>query len=314
MIRHLSQLSRFWQSQLTRHFQAAFLSLSQLVQKPISSTMICIVIAIALALPMGFYTLLENAKVLSHNWDTTSPIMLYLVKSETVENAKILAEEIATRPEVKAVSYVSPEEGLSEFKKQIGLEDILNTLPENPLPGLLIVTPAPNWHTAESMGILLESLKALPQVEMAQLDLDWVKRLDAFLSLGQRVIYALSLLLGLGVIFIISSIIHLVTQNHKEEIFVFQLVGADNAFIRRPFLYTGMWYGLLSSLLACILLCAFFYWLSEPSALLSELYEGVLIIQSLSVENILSLLGIGTSLGVLASWIVLHKYLSGHSS
>lgn len=160
------------------------------------------------------------------------------------------------------------------------------------------------------MNILLESLKAVPQVEMAQLDLDWMKRLDVFLSLGQRVIYALSLLLGLGVIFIISSMIHLATQIHKEEILVLRLVGANNAFIRRPFLYIGMWYGLLSSLLACILLNAFFFWLSEPSKLLGQLYESTLSMSSLHIKDTLSLLSIGVSLGVLASWIVLHKHLS----
>jgi cell division transport system permease protein len=272
--------------------------------------MICIVIAIALALPMGLYVLLENTKALSRHWDTNSPIMLYLKKHEIEQTARALSDEIAKRPEVQSVSYVSPEQGLSEFKKQSGLGELITTLPENPLPALLVVTPAPHWRTPESMMILLESLKILPQVEMAQLDVDWVKRLDAYLNLGQRVVYALSLLLGLGVIFIIGSIIHLVTQSHKEEIFIFQLVGANNAFIRRPFLYTGMWYGLLGSLLACILLSAFFYWLSEPSKLLGELYGDTLIIEGLGTGNVLSLLGIGMSLGILGSWVVLHKYLS----
>jgi cell division transport system permease protein len=309
-VKKTSHLSRVSSSFFTRHFQAAFLSLGQLVQKPLTSSMICIVIAIALALPMGLYVMLENTKTLSKGWGSSSPIMLYLVKEQTDEQAKSLGEEIATRAEVASVTYVSPEQGLADFEAKSGLGNMLSTLPENPLPGLLIVTPASNWRTPESMAILLESLKVIPQVEMAQLDIDWVQRLDAFLNLGARFVYGLSLLLALGVIIIIGSIIHLVTQNHKEEIFVYELVGASKAFIRRPFLYTGMWYGLIGSLLACILISVFFLWLGEPSKLLGQLYGGGLLIKGLSIENILSLLGIGVFLGVFGSWAVVHKHLA----
>lgn len=309
-VHHPSRWSRFWKSHATRHVQAAFLSLGQLVHKPLTSGIICIVIAIALALPAALYVLLDNTKALSQNWDASSPIMLYLKKHETDDQAKALGEEIAARPEIEKVVYVSPEQGLLDFERQSGLGDMLSTLQANPLPGLLVVTPASNWRTPEAMEILLESFKALPQVEIGQLDLEWVKRLDALLNLGERVVYALSMLLGLGVIFIIGSIIHLVTQNHKDEIFVFQLVGASKAFIRRPFLYTGMWYGLFGSILACVLVSAFFYWLSEPSKLLGQLYGGVLMMRGLRIENVLSLLGVGVSLGVLGSWIVLHRHLA----
>lgn len=303
------QWTRFLNSQLVRHQQAALLSLRQLIQRPFVTGMICIVIAIALALPMALYVSLENAQTLSRDLDTNSPIMLYLKKHVTEDQTQVLREEIAARPEVSAVRYISPEEGLSDFKKHAHLDDILATLPNNPLPALLVVTPGPSWRTPEAMGILLESLKGLPQVEIAQFDLDWIKRLDAVLKLGQRAIYALAALLGLGVIFVIGSVVHFVTQERKEEIFVFQLVGANDAFIRRPFVYAGMWYGLLGGVLASVFVGGLFYWLSEPASMLAELYGGIPIIQMLSAAQVVSLWGIGTFLGVFGSWVAVRPHL-----
>ncbi len=234
---------------------------------------------------------------------------MYLKSQVDPHAAQSLAKQLTKISGIEKVDYVSPAQGLADFQRQSGFNQLLSTLKENPLPSVLIVTPQLKWQTSNAMASLLDTLKQLPQVDIAQLDLAWVKRLNALLQLASRATCALAILLSLGIVFIIGSTIHLATLRHRDEIFVYQLVGASNAFIRRPFLYTGMWYGLIGSIIACIGVVALFIWINAPTQLLAKLYGSDFVLHTLSVSDGINLLLLGIVLGWLGSWVAVYRHL-----
>lgn len=304
-------LRRFFRRYGSCHLQAALLSLGQIARTPVTSAMIVIVIGIAFTFPMTLLVLLKNVSSITQHWDGHSPIVLYLKSQVDPHEAQALGKQLTKISGIEKVDYISPAQGLADFQQQSGFNQMLSVLKENPLPSVLVVTPQSTWQTSTAMASLLDTLKQLPQVDIAQLDLTWVKRLNALLQLASRATYALAILLSLGILFIIGSTIHLATERHRDEIFVYQLVGASNAFIRRPFLYTGMWYGLIGGIIACILVVALFIWMNAPTQLLAKLYGSDFVLHTLNVEEGIHLLLLGIVLGWLGSWAAVYRHLKG---
>jgi cell division transport system permease protein len=157
---------------------------------------------------------------------------------------------------------------------------------------------------------MLEEFRKLPEVELAQLDMQWVKRLYYLLELADRAVFALSLLLGLAVLLIVGNTIRLAIQNRREEIEIIKLIGATNAFIRRPFLYTGLWYGIGGGLFATLLIGASLWWLSDPVSQLAGLYESGYRLTGLSFKETMELIGFSTFLGLTGSWVSVTRHLN----
>lgn len=298
-----------------RHIQAALLSLGQISRAPLATLMICLVMGIALALPTGLFVLLKNVAVLNQHWDSRSPIMLYLKIPTTDTQAQTLLKQIAARPDVAKVQYISPEAGLAEFQQQSDLGSVLSGLKQNPLPAVLVVTPkVEDIQSSTTITALRDALQTLPQVEVARVDIDWVQRLDALLLLAGKLVLALAVILSLGVILIVGSTIHLALQSHHDEIEVYRLVGATNGFIRRPFLYRGIIYGLAGSLVAAIIVSFTLYWLNSPVKQLTKLYNSNFVLQGLGFGSTMSLLLLGMLLGWLGAWIAVHRHSYSHNS
>ena len=124
-----------------------------------------------------------------------------------------------------------------------------------PCPGLPTCWPAwrkplapPDPGTpADELGArrsgAAEELQAHPEVAEAVLDMDWLQRLNSLMELSRRLVLAVGGLLVLGVVLILGNTIRLAIENRRDEIVIVKLVGGSNAFVRRPFLYTGLWYG-----------------------------------------------------------------------
>lgn len=300
-------IQRFLIAYATRHLQAALLSLGQISRAPLTTLMVCVVMGIALALPTSLFVLLKNISSFNQYWDSRSPVVLYLKMPSTDTAAETLAQQIQARPDVEKVAYISPTVGLTEFQKQSNYGNALNALKENPLPAVLIVTPKPDAQTPNSITALRDALQALPQVDMAKLDLDWVQRLDALLTLGEKVIYALAIILCLGVMLIVGSTIHLALQSHHDEIQVYKLVGATAGFIRRPFLYRGVIYGLVASIFAWTMVNIMLAWLEAPVVALAKLYGSAFVLQGLGSQGICVLL-LGVALGWLGAWVAVYRH------
>ncbi len=226
-------------SYLMHHLQMFIASLGFLSRQPFSTLMTSAVIAIALALPAGLYIGLDNASHLSAGWDGTTQISLFLKDKVSLKQAEKLAKKLRLDIEIEKVSIIDRDQGLKQFMQISGFGDAIKFLDENPLPHVITVQPLVDQQRPDQVIHLVDALQEEPLVELAQLDMQWVKRLYTLLDVAQRGVWIIGSLLGLAVLLIVGNTIRLDIQNRREAIEVSKLIGASNAFIRRPFLYTG---------------------------------------------------------------------------
>lgn len=302
----LSGHTKVW---LLQHAQAAVFSLGQLARNPLGSGMTVAVLGIALALPAGFYVMLDNAKRVATGWDTTLQIALYLKRDVEPERAAGLADQLRQDDDIRQVRYISRDEALEEFRKLSGLGDSIDALRENPLPAVLLIQPAGAATETTTYDPLLARLRQLPEVEEARFDREWLERLQAIIETVQRAVGILSFVLGLGVLLIIGNTIRLSIFNHRSEIEINKLFGATDAFIRRPFLYSGAWYGLLGSLFAWLLIVAAVMFVRGPAQELAALYASDYRLSGASVLQCLVLFGAGIGLGLAGSWLAVQRHI-----
>ena len=268
------------------------------------------VIAIALAMPSGLYLLLGNLERLSSSWDGQASLSVFLQQDITDDKARTLAAQVLDWPEVDSVQLITPSQALEEFGQQSGFADVLGVLEENPLPFVLIVLPAGDSIDPAAASALRDRFSRLPETALAQLDLQWVQRLAAILDIAQRVILIIGVLLALAVMLVIGNTIRLEIQNRRDEILVTKLIGATNGFVRRPFLYAGIWYGVLGALLAWLVVEAGFWLLAEPVSRLAGLYHSDFSLETLPLLLLGVLLAGGTVLGLLGSWLAVGRHLA----
>lgn len=302
----LTALHQSVNTYLLRHVQAALLSLGQITMAPWTNTLIVLAIAIALAFPSGLFVILKNIQAINGQGGSEKPILVYLKKNVTDHQAQSLVQQLSKQDKLAKVTYISPVEGLKKFRQQSGLNQVFDLLATNPLPGLLILTP----NSRDEMPVIAsiaESLKTLPEVETVNYDEAWIKQLDALMHFGKQLLYGLALFLALGVLVIIGSSIHLATASHREEIAVYQLVGASAAFIRRPFLYRGIWYGLLGAALALVCLSIFQLGISDSFQQLIGFYQPLYQLQGIGFLGGLGLIMLGGLLGWLGSWFAVWR-------
>ncbi len=304
------KLPRFLHNWITRHAQVALNSLGRLYRTPSSSLMTAAVIAIALALPSSLYLLTGNLQRLSTQWDGNTNLSLFLHRSVSPQQADALQKKLAQMPEIDSLQLITPEQALAEFRALSGFGEALDVLDENPLPTVIAIKPDKAHSDADAAAVLLNKLRSLPEVELAQLDLQWVRRFSAIVDIVRRSIWVMAALLGLAVLLIIGNTIRLEIQSRREEIEVTKLIGATNGFIRRPFLYSGLWYGLAGAILAGVLVEIAFLQLYAPVSRLAGLYQSTFGLHTLSFTDSLGLLATGAVLGLLGAWLAVGRHLA----
>jgi cell division transport system permease protein len=305
------KLPTFARSYLLRHAQVALNSLGRLYRAPLASLMTTAVIGIALALPAGLYLLTGNLQRVSTHWDDGANLSLFLRQDVSLDQARALADTLRDRDDIDTLQLITPQEALAEFRALSGFGDTLDAMDENPLPAVIAIKPADNAATdAESANALLKRLEQLPEVELAQLDLQWVKRFNAIVDVVRRAIWVVASLLGLAVLLITGNTIRLEIQNRREEIEITKLIGATGAFIRRPFLYSGLWYGLSGAGLAAVLVELAFLLLAGPVRQLAGLYQSGFSLYALSIGGAFGLLLIGALLGLLGALLAVGRHLA----
>lgn len=296
-------------SYFIRHAQVFFYSLGQLWRAPLSTLMTCMVIGIALALPVGMHTLLKNAQQLSDGWESTAQISVFLKMSIHESQAKKLKSDIEGWDNVISVTYISRNQALKEFQQLSGFGNALQALTSNPLPSVLIIKPDLTQENEAATQTLLNKLRRLKQTDKAQLDMQWVRRLYAIMNIVERGVLILGGLLALAVLLVVGNTIRLAIQNRREEIVVMKLIGATDAFIRRPFLYTGFWYGLFGGLIAWVLVSFALLSISNPIEKLTALYQNQFELNNVSFSTTLVLLALSISLGLIGSWIAVGRHI-----
>jgi cell division transport system permease protein len=284
-------------------------ALRELTTQPVASLMTILVLGVALSMPAGLKVLLNNAEQLAGGMEQSSKLSLYLNKDISETRVHRLINDLRQRADLKAVRGISPDEGLAEFEQRAGLGDTLQYLDDNPLPWVIEVLPGPIYQDPDKAEQLLDELQKLPDVEVAQLDLQWVKRLHAILAVARQSVMAIGLLFALAVVLVIGNTIRLAIQNHKTEIEVIKLVGGTNGFIRRPFLYTGLWFGVAGGITAWLLVGLTITFLGPSVSRLAEAYNSRFALEGLTPSDSIWLLATGAILGWVGAWLSVSRHI-----
>ena len=295
-----------------RHHKSSCLdSLSRLLAAPIQSLLTWMVIAIAVALPTGLYLGLQSLQKLGDGWQDSAQMSVFLNREARPAAIAKFQEWLQNESEVTSFNSISPANALAEFQHFSGLGDVLNSLDENPLPTVFVIQPGITVTTPDQLSALRQRIQGHPLVDNVQLDLGWLRRLHELLSLAERVVISLPGLLSLGVLLIIGNTMRLAIENRRAEIVVTKMVGGTNGFVRRPFLYTGLWYGFGGGLLALLLILIVGLWISNPVNNLVTLYESEYSLSGMGFHTILALLTATAFLGWLGAWIAVSRHLKG---
>ncbi|TDT43973.1 cell division protein FtsX [Halospina denitrificans] len=297
-------------SYLNHHRRSARDSVSRLWHSPLSSLMTGLVMGIALALPAALLLLLGSLQSVSSGWDEAARVTVYLAPEADGDRARELRERWLDIAAVRDVELIEKDQALERMKANPGLGRSLDFLEDNPLPHTLVLTPERQYQEAQALEGLSERLGKADGVDRVQLDLAWLQRLNAMADLLRRGAQVLAILLTVGVVLVIANTVRLAIENRRREIIVARLVGGTDAFVRRPFLYTGLWYGVLGGLLAWWLVEVAFWWLSGPVDHLAMLYDSNFSLARPGLEEVGLLLGSSVLLGWLGAVWAVKRHLS----
>lgn len=294
---------------LSRHAQNCLSSLGRLISYPGGTFLTVAVIGIALALPAGLNVLVRNGESLAGGWESVRDFSVYLQPGDELAVAQALAIELEGRESVDAVSVVTADSALDDLRDSGGFAGVLDGVEENPLPHTLIVRPSPE-AAPDKLQSLAGELEARPEVDQVRLDTEWVARLNALLDFARRGIWLAAGLLVSAVIVIVGNTIRLDIENQRAEIEVAKLLGATDAFVRRPFLYAGFWYGLSGGLFALIVVALALLLLDGPVTRLSALYGGSFELQGLDMAGGGAVVGGGLLAGLGGAWAAVARHLA----
>jgi cell division transport system permease protein len=304
-----SELKRRFDMWLLQHAQAFIFSLGQYVKYPVSNILTTAVIGISLALPASFYLLLDNVRYISSSWDGSVQVTLFLQTDVDEARAAKFANTLSGNNNISETVLIKRADALAEYQKLSGFAEALNTLDENPLPNVILVKPSLDSGDEAQTEALIKELEAMPEVDSAQYDSRWLKRLLYLLDIVNRLIVILSTLLAIAVLLIIGNTIRLSIHNRRSEIEITKLFGGTDSFIQRPFLYSGLWYGVFGGIIAWLLITISMQMLHGPVKQLANLYSSDFQLIGLGFGNSVILLASGIALGLLGSWIAVKRHL-----
>ncbi|HEY0961814.1 MAG TPA: permease-like cell division protein FtsX [Pseudomonadales bacterium] len=294
-----------FQTLFAQHQATAVDSLLRLVLDPVASLLTWAVIGIALALPLCLLLLLQNLQQVGTSLEQSGGLSLFMEQDVPAEQLADVQATLTAHPRIASVDLLTADEALAEFQAASGFGDLLEGLDENPLPSVFLVMPA----EAADASDLQRELAALPGVELAQVDLEWVQRLRALVALAARFALLLASMLCVGVVLVIGNTVRLAIENRRAEIVVVKLVGGTDAYVSRPFLYTGLWYGVGGGLLAVLLIALALFALQGPVSALMQTWNGEFRLRGLGLSNSFLVLAGAGLLGWLGAWVSVMRHL-----
>ena len=292
---------------LREHLRVLRESLQRLLSTPGASLLSILVTGIALSLPVGGYVLLQSMQSLDARLGTTPQISLYLVSGTSTAAIEKLGEKLRGHDAIAAIEFVSRDAALKKLQESTGLADVTAGLAQNPLPDAYIVHPKTREPAA--LEALRDALQGYPNVEHAQLDSAWLRKLEAMLDFGRLAVALLAAMLSFALVAITFNTIRLQILTRRQEIEVAKLIGATDTFIRRPFLYFGMLQGLLGGISAWLLVSGILFVLNASLGDLARLYASNFALQSLTPADSLALLVFSAYLGWLGAWFSVSQHL-----
>jgi cell division transport system permease protein len=298
---------RAWREQ---HLYSLFSSLGRLVARPWATALTLAVMSLAMALPLLFWLLLDNARQLNGSVEDARALSVFLKPDRDAVAVETFARSVRERTDVAAVQVKTPDQGLAEFRGQSGFADALKVLHYNPLPAVLVVSPRNDAPAGDAAAALVADLQRDPAVDLVQYDAQWRQRLNAILALTARVAMVLASLLGMAALLVVGNTVRLDIQGRSDEIAVMQLLGANDGFVRRPFLYTGFWYGAFAGVLSLVLIGIVEWALAAPLTQLAASYEHRFDVHGLALADMGIVLGAGAVLGWLGAWLAASRHIA----
>ncbi len=291
------------------HHRVASESLSYLSARLATSLLVWLLIGIALALPAGLYLLQKNLSNLSGEWQGRPGLSVYFERKAPIDAINRLIERARAHPQVDKVWHITPDAALAEFQEFSGLSESLDLLAANPLPSSLKVT----LKSSADLIDLQDVARALDQregVDEVVIERTWLERLSALSSLVNRLGIILGAMFALGAVLVTASSVRLAIEARLDELKVQKLVGAHDAFLRRPFLYFGLLYGLGGGLVALMLISGVLIVLEKPLATLMGSYGGTLDVVGFDSGFLLGMLSLGGVLGLFGALLASQRRLS----
>jgi len=298
-----------WVRLVNTHKAAIDNAIQRLSLAPVTTVLTMLVVGIALSLPATFQIIVKNLESGQQSIDEQSRISLYLKKAASQADIESLISEIKVNNGVRDTLYISAEQGLKDFQAHNVLGNALNLVSDNPLPAVIHVFPDILQLNPDQVESLSKDLAEFALVEKAQIDVLWLKRLFSITQFVKQITVAISLFLIFSVLIVIGNTIKLLGNDFHDEITVSKLVGATDGYVRLPFLYSGLLYGAFGSLIAISFVLLGMLWLNPQIQELSELYQSEILIVGLGFSDVLSIIGIGMTLGLGGAWIAANRLI-----
>jgi cell division transport system permease protein len=294
----------------SRHGHALLSSTGRLARHPLATLLTVLVMALALALPLGLDRLVSNVRTATGDFSGAIGLSAYLHLEVPEERLQQLARSAREHAGVAHVDVISSGAALEQFRKESGFGAALDALTSNPLPPVISVTPTAGASSPAEVETLRRYLAAWPEVESVQIDGDWVVRFNAILDELRDLLLLAGVLLGAGVVAVVGNTIRLEIDNRRAEIEVTKLVGGTNAFVRRPFLYAGTLYGMLAGVTAWLIVLAATLSLQPATSRLALAYGSHFVLTGPDARDAGYALAAGTLLGWIGAWLAAARHLA----
>ena len=293
---------RIW---LQQHLASLKATITRLARTPVATLLSALAIGASLALPLGAYVLLENVQRVAEHFNGHPQLTVYMALDASKAHAQKVESHLKLTPAVREFRWVSRETALADMKRT-DMGEVLGLLKDNPLPDAFVVDLKTDALSGANQ--LAEDLKAEAGVAEVQLDTLWIKRLDAMLRAGTVIVVLLATILAFGLAAVTFNTVRMQILQHRDEFEVAKLVGATDAWVRRPFYYQGALLGLLGAAVALGLLAIGSIWLNRELAALGATYA---IDLRLALPPAGDLLGVGV-FAALLGWLGAHLSVSKH--
>lgn len=291
----------WFQRLLSQHGYALSAAIGRLSRTPVATCMTIAVIGLALALPAGLLLFLGQAETIIEKWHQGTQISVFVEQAVTQSDIEKLVDQLRQDQRIANIRYIPPADVMQQFQEATGVNEWSRQLGDNPLPGVIEIVPAFQKVNSKSIEGLVTELKQLPKIEIAQLDVEWLSRLQAIIDLIKQALLLVLVFIGVGVVLVVANTIRLIQELYRHELDVMRLVGATQRFISRPFIYSGLFYGILGGITAWLILDFFIVWLHAPLEHVFYLYHADVLLSELDLYTLIILVSVGALFGFMGS-------------
>ncbi len=299
-------------SWLNQHLQTLKLVLNRMRNNLFSTLMIGLVIGVAMCLPSLFYLAVDNLSKLTDHMQKDTEISLFLKIDANADAIQQIERQLSENKAIERFHLVTKEEAWQQLQAKSrsnqDINDAVSQLGKNPLPDAFFIQA--KSADPESLMQLKDTLQSLPNVELALLNTEWVKRLSSLLNLGKKLISMIAGLLAIVLLVIIGNTVRMQILTQKDEIEVSSLIGATRSFIRMPFLYAGALYGLLGGLMAVMMLIGIIQAFNLSISQIAHLYSNDFSLSLFNGQLFLAVILAAVSIGWVGSYIAVSRAIA----